>query len=384
MKSLLDIARDNRAGAATGVAAFRTANAEILRTIFRPILIDASAGAVNLAGGYAGMTPSGFRNFLDIVAAGEGVDPARIVLGGSRLGPALWRDEPASIAMGRTVQLVEACVEGGYDKLHVDTSIPCVDDGTLSIEARIARATILCQAAERAAAGRPLLYTISITNAAPAGTTTPADVHRLFELTERAFTAASIRPALERIVSVAVDFGGFSTSPDFPGLAALAGTIFEVPYAVLEAASADYQDEAILRALLGSRVAILGIGPELGAAFRQAVVAMSHIEAWLGGRPSGVLTLLETELTGGGGDAPAPGLFALDDPARRHWAGPRLAAAVQRLFANIDAAAAPPGLLAQYVPHLRQAGTGRLSLSQRIVDSCVGPVVEKQRRATLT
>lgn len=412
MQSLRDIARDNRAGAPVGIPAYCTANADVLRVILRryarddaPILIEASAGAVNQSGGHAGMTPAGFRNFLDILAAGEGIDPGRIVLGGTRLGPGPWRTEPAASAMARAVQLVEACVDAGYQKLHFDTSMACAEDPAPSIEAQIARAAVLCQAAERAAGGRPLLYAIGTATGASRGrlagdavppASSPAEAHRLFDLTERAFTAADIKPALERIVAVAVDPGtGFSAAaalPFDPGAAtALAESIFEIPNAVFETQAADYLSEEVLRTLLAGHVAILQVGPELGAALRQAAVAMAHIEVQLDVPQSNLLNVLDDEMAldpaawqqhlPDGQGTQAMRIFGLGDPLQAYWARPRVAAALRRLSANIDAAVPASGLLLQYAPQLAPASSGRLPLSQRIVDACVGPVVEKFRAA---
>lgn len=78
-------------------------------------------------------------------------------------------------------------------------------------------------------------------------------------------------------------------------------------------------------------------------------------------------------------------LFGLSDRIRYYWARPRVASAVQRLFANIDAARPEIGLLAQYAPHERAAGAApSLPLTTRIISHHVGAVVAKYRRATGT
>ena len=49
-----------------------------------PLLIEATCNQVNQEGGYTGMTPTDFRQFVESVAARAGFDPARLILGGDQ------------------------------------------------------------------------------------------------------------------------------------------------------------------------------------------------------------------------------------------------------------------------------------------------------------
>ena len=78
MKTLSDIAAANRTGQAIGIPSYCTAHAETLSAVLasyaddnEPVLIEATCNQVNQFGGYTGMTPAGFRNFIDILATGE-------------------------------------------------------------------------------------------------------------------------------------------------------------------------------------------------------------------------------------------------------------------------------------------------------------------------
>jgi D-tagatose-1,6-bisphosphate aldolase subunit GatZ/KbaZ len=415
MKTLAEIAEANRAGTPVGIPSYCTAHPDTLRAVLmsyarddEPVLIEATCNQVNQFGGYTGMTPAGFRNFIDIMAQGEGIDPARIILGGDHLGPNPWRGEPAATAMDKAKTMVAAFVEAGFTKIHLDASMACADDEGLTDETRAARAAELCAAAETAAAGRPLSYVIGTEVPAPGGetataegiaVTTPAAAEATFALHEDAFTAKGLGDVLERIIGVVVqpgvDFGNARVLAFDPARAReLSATIFEIPNAVFEAHSTDYQAEAALAGLVASHFAILKVGPELTFAFRQAVVAMAHIESRLSVRQSDILAVLAAEMDRDPSEwrryiadderADAMRLFGLSDRVRYYWPRPPVAQALQRLFANLDAGRPEIGLIAQYAPFLLDAPTSRDPLSSRIIAEHVGRVVAKYRRATGT
>jgi D-tagatose-1,6-bisphosphate aldolase subunit GatZ/KbaZ len=82
--------------------------------------------------------------------------------------------------------------------------------------------------------------------------------------------------------------------------------------------------------------------------------------------------------------AEAMRLFGLSDRIRYYWPRPRVAEALQRLFANIDGSQPEMGLLAQYAPFLLEAEETSTPLSTRIIAAHLGRVVGKYRRATGT
>ena len=133
-ETLAAIVAANRSGEAVGIPSYCTAHADTLRAVFRnyagsdePVLVEATCNQVNQFGGYTTMTPAGFRNFVEIIAAGEGVDPTRIILGGDHLGPNPWKSEPALAAMSKAKAMVKAYVEAGFTKIHLDCSMACED-----------------------------------------------------------------------------------------------------------------------------------------------------------------------------------------------------------------------------------------------------------------
>jgi D-tagatose-bisphosphate aldolase class II non-catalytic subunit len=411
---LRSIIADNRAGGARGVASWCTAHAETLRVILRAhshgddlILIEATCNQVNQHGGYTGMTPARFRTFIEELADEADIDIRRIILGGDHLGPNPWKGQRAAEAMAEARDMVRAYVEAGFDKIHLDASMACADDDALSEDRMAERAAELCEVAESARGMRQLLYVIGTEVPVPGGetevldalaVTRPEAALRTFDLHRSAFARRGLGDALSRVIGFVVqpgvDFGNAQVFAYDPARAAeLSRTVFDFPAAVFEAHSTDYQTEASLRALVASHFAILKVGPELTFAYRQAVVTMAHVERYLSvSRPSNILDIIHEEMTADpkywrdyiAADTreDAMRLFGLSDRIRYYWPKPRIAAALQRLYDNIDNGHPEIGIMSQFIPSLDTERAEQRSLSSQIIRINVGAVVAKYRRAT--
>lgn len=77
------------------------------RNSTRKVLIEATSNQVNQFGGYTGMTPADFREFVFTIADKVGFARERIILGGDHLGPNCWQEENADAAMEKSVELVK-------------------------------------------------------------------------------------------------------------------------------------------------------------------------------------------------------------------------------------------------------------------------------------
>ena len=411
---LAAIVEANRGGQPVGIPSYCTAHADTLRALFRayadgdePILVEATCNQVNQFGGYTAMTPAGFRNFVEIIAAGESVDPSRIILGGDHLGPNPWKAEPAAAAMAKAKAMVKAYVEAGFSKIHLDASMACADDDGLDEATMAERAAELCAVAEASAAGRPLCYIIGTEVPIPGGetetldalaVTTPGAAQHTFALHQRSFGERGLADAFGRVIGMVVqpgvDFGNAQVFAFDPAAAAALSLSFKKrPKTVFEAHSTDYQTQAALDALVASHFAILKVGPELTFAYRQAVVAMAAMESCLSvSHPSNALAIIEEEMLADPTHwrnyiAPGPReaamrLFGLSDRVRYYWPKPRIAAALRLLYHNIDHAHPELGLLLQFAPDLAADSAEPMPLSFRIVQHHVGAVIEKYRRAT--
>ena len=119
-------------------------------------LIEATSNQVNQDGGYTGMTPADYRDFVGAIADRVGFPRERVALGGDHLGPNAWTALPAQQAMAKAEVMVADYVAAGFGKIHLDCSMSCADDPAPLPERTIAeRAARLCKAAEAAYAGEP-------------------------------------------------------------------------------------------------------------------------------------------------------------------------------------------------------------------------------------
>ena len=411
MNALQKIVADNRNGTKRGIPSYCTAHAETLRAIFaayrgsdEPILVEATCNQVNQFGGYTGMNPAAFRAFVETLAREEGIDPARLILGGDHLGPNPWKSEPAAIAMEKAKAMVAAYVAAGFTKIHLDASMACSDDVALDEATMAARAADLCAVAE--AGDAELVYVIGTEVPIPGGetetldtlaVTTPEAARRTFELHREALQRAGSTPPSSRVIGIVVqpgvDFGNDQVYAFEPARAAsLSRSVLDLPGAVFEAHSTDYQSQQALGALVENHFAILKVGPELTFAFRQAVVAMAHIEAALRVEtPSNILAVIRAEMRANPKDWRAyiaadareevMMLYGLSDRVRYYWPRPRIRAALTQLYANVASGKAEPGLVAQFTGRMVEDGTATASLPRRIIETMVAEVVAKYRAA---
>jgi D-tagatose-1,6-bisphosphate aldolase subunit GatZ/KbaZ len=324
---------------------------------------------------------------------------ARIILGGDHLGPNPWKSLPASEAMAKAKAMVEAYVRAGFGKIHLDASMALGSDGSLSEETMAERAAELCAVAEAARGDHELAYVIGTEVPIPGGetesldslaVTTPRAVQRTYELHRAQFASGAFERVTAMVVQPGVDFGNAQVFAFEPAkAAALAQSIAQVPSAVFEAHSTDYQSEAALAGLVAGHFAILKVGPELTFAFREAVVAMSEIEQWLNiATPSNILRVISEVMDADprhwqnymdAGDETMK-LFGLSDRIRYYWPNSRIAAALRKLRENIDTTPIAPGLVSQYVGAL-DSQHKNLPLTEQIIQSKVGAIVNKYRRA---
>jgi D-tagatose-bisphosphate aldolase class II non-catalytic subunit len=410
---LRDVVRDNRAGLRRALPSWCTAHPDTLRAIIaayrdgdEPILIEATCNQVNQEGGYTGMNPTAFRTFAEGLMDEARVDRDRLILGGDHLGPNPWRGLPAREAMRRADDLVRAYVEAGFVKIHLDASMRCADDPTLS-EAMIAeRAAELCAAAEDAARGAELAYVIGTEVPIPGGETEALDalavtradnVRRTIDLHRGAFVARGVQDAMRRIIAIVVqpgvDFGNSDVVQfDRSKAGGLVDALTDFPGIVFEAHSTDFQSLRSLSDLVECRFGLLKVGPELTFAFREALFAMAAMEGDLAGiGDSSIVTALEAAMdknpsnwrsyVPAGPNERLERLFGLSDRVRYYWPDRDVAKAAAELKARVDSAPIAPGLVSQFADSLDPSTEG-CPLSERVVRSRVGAVVERYRTAS--
>lgn len=421
--ALADVVTAQKRGRALGITSVCSAHPVVLRAAFEQaldeggaVLVESTSNQVNQEGGYTGVTPSGFAEFVGRLAQEAGVPRERVVLGGDHLGPHPWRAAGVAVAMSRAAEMVRQYVRAGCAKIHLDASMACADDpeGPLAEAVAAARTADLAAAAEAAVAEGPRggapLYVVGTEVPPPGGQagghegpvpTRASDAERTIELTRQAFARRGLERAWERVVAVVVqpgvEFGDDVVFPYRRGTADL-GALAAARGLVYEAHSTDYQDESALRALVEDRFAILKVGPELTFAFREAAFALEAVERELLGRTVGRLSGLRQALDDAmradprhwrdwyaGDDEEALRLrraFSLSDRCRYYWTAPPVQEALHRLHANLEGRRLPRGLLSQ---HLRDRGEGagadEPGLAERLERGHVRRVLGRYARA---
>lgn len=388
------IVAEHKAGDARGIVSICSSHPAVLDAAARhaaaigaPLLVESTSNQVNQDGGYAGMTPAVFAEFLTRIGRSAGLSGDRILLGADHLGPYPWRLLPAAEAMHRARILAAGCVDAGYTKLHLDASMACAGDhdDRPSKPLVAERTADLCAAAEDAhrrlpAAAGALYYVIGSDVPAPGGetdetafpeVTAPEDVEETIEITRRAFVRRGLAAAWERVIAVVVqpgvDFGSGAVHEYEPAAAArLARLIAAHAGLVFEAHSTDYQRPRSLRRLIEDHFAILKVGPALTFAFREAVFALAWMEReWLEGRPDAVLSGLPAVVDramvadprhwagyyrGTPDEIACARRYAYADRIRYYWPRPDVRAALDRLFENLSRRPPPLTLLSQFLP----------------------------------
>lgn len=398
MTALRDLPAASRGDPARGLYAVCSAHPTVLEACMEqaladggPLLIEATCNQVNQEGGYTGLDAHGFRDLVQHLARDHRLPADRLILGGDHLGPNPWRQLSPEPAMARAERLVASYVAAGFAKIHLDASMALGGErDPLPPELVAARAATLARAAEAAAdPAAPPVYVIGTEVPPPGGArealealrpTRPEDLGRTLELHRAAFRAAGLEPAWSRVLAVVVQPGvefGSDAVVDFDPAAAagLTACLDDRPELVFEAHSTDYQTEAALQALVERRFAVLKVGPGLTFALREALFALAAIEAELlpEGERSDLRPALDAamqadphhwqgHLHGTPAEQRLARAFSLSDRCRYYWPVPTVAAAVERLMANLRRRPAPLPLLSQYLPRQHdQVRAGRLA-----------------------
>jgi D-tagatose-1,6-bisphosphate aldolase subunit GatZ/KbaZ len=390
MDYMLNLVRRHKAGEAVGIHAVCSAHPIVLEAAMevtlaagpaQPVLIEATSNQVNQDGGYTGMTPSAFRDFVYAIADRVGLARERVLLGGDHLGPNAWQGEHADAAMAKAEVLIEQYVTAGFRKIHLDCSMSCVGDPVpLQDDVVAARAARLCAVAERAwqaAGGEAPVYVVGTEVPVPGGAhedlaelsvTTPAAATQTIAAHRAAFAAAGLDAAWPRVVGLVVqpgvEFDHHKVIDFRPERAVDLGRMIEdVPTLVYEAHSTDYQTAANLAALVAGHFAILKVGPGATFALRETLWALADIEAAMAedGKGSGfkdtVLDVMRAEpaqwqkyYDNEPRRARFDQQYSLSDRIRYYWPHPAIQAAQARLLANLERTPPPLTLLSQYLP----------------------------------
>jgi D-tagatose-1,6-bisphosphate aldolase subunit GatZ/KbaZ len=388
VKPLLELIARHKAGEPVGQYSVCSAHPLVLEAALRVArrdsgyaLIEATSNQVNQEGGYTGMRPADFAQFVRSIATRVGLPQERVLLGGDHLGPNCWQRLNAEQALLRSERLIEDYVAAGFRKIHLDCSMACADDpvpvGDAIVAARVAR---LCEVAERTWArvgGEAPVYVVGTEVPVPGGAqealtelhpTEPAAAAATIDAHLEAFALAKLDKVWPRVIGLVVQPGvefDHHKVIDFrpERIGALAEVIAAQPHLVYEAHSTDYQTPANLRALVRHHFALLKVGPALTFALREALWALEQVEReWLpAGRGSALRETVLAAMAANprhwekyylstGAQRAFDQQYSLSDRVRYYWPVPSVDQALARLLANLEHNPPPLTLLSQYLP----------------------------------
>jgi D-tagatose-1,6-bisphosphate aldolase subunit GatZ/KbaZ len=383
--------QENRAGKWKGIYSVCSANRLVLEAAFAqaardqsPLLIEATCNQVNQEGGYTGLTPAQFRDYVHTIAQDMRFPTERVILGGDHLGPNPWRTQSAAVAMEKACAMVSAYAAAGFSKIHLDASMPCHNDPrVLANEVIAERAAQLCEVAEsttRNSASQPV-YVIGTEVPTPGGAqdemeievTSTESLQETLDVHRRAFSRKNLSSAWKRIIGVVVqpgvEFGNETVADYIPEKASdLSKSILQHEGIVFEAHSTDYQTAESLRQLVSGHFGILKVGPELTFMMREAIFGLARIEEeWIAGEQrSNIRAIIERVMIENPGNWKAyyhgdehpvrvARAYSLSDRIRYYWPNAEISKALALLIQNLEQNPAPLPLVAQYLPRQAEA-----------------------------
>lgn len=379
-----------------GIPSYCTANKLVIEALLEQaqrfddnILIEATANQVNQFGGYTGMQPADFRDFVFQIADNCGFPREKLFLGGDHLGPLTWASLPEEEAMENAVTLVKLFVKAGYKKIHLDTSMKLGDDPVnerLSDEVIAGRGARLYKACEETFQEMRKdnpdemhpVFIIGSEVPIPGGAqeeedcisvTKTSDFENTLNTYHKKFAELGLENAWEHIIGVVVqpgvEFGDASVFPyNREAAADLCASLKNHPGIVFEGHSTDYQTAQNLRAMVEDGIAILKVGPALTYALREGLFGLSMIEKELitdeNKRADFMETLEAVMLENPGnwqkhyhGNEHQLALsrrYSFSDRSRYYMTDAKVEAAIDRLFENLRSVELPLNIIRQYLP----------------------------------
>lgn len=381
-------------------------------------LIEATSNQVNQTGGYVGLTPAQFVERALRIAEKTSFDLKYLVLGGDHIGPLPWKELPAKDAMEKAEKLMESCIKAGYAKIHIDTSMSLGGDpNPLPEKVKVARSVQLYRTAlkayeERRKSNSGLskpLFVIGSDVPFPGGQmvadkgtieiTPPENLWHTLDLYQKEFAKAGYEKAFADIIGMVVELGlefdeyeGYRSEP----VIALKSAMDQFPELVLEAHSTDFQKAETLTSMKHDGVGILKVGPELSYAHREALLALSAIEAELipedvrGDYPAVLEAAMvedpiywESWYDGDEKELHCQRMHSKLDRGRYYMTVPAVQMAEHKLIQNLKSISVPAELIRKYFPEtweeVQHHGTG--NLPEDLIQAEINRVVQKYMEA---
>ena len=378
----------------SGIPSYCSANEIVIEALFEhglklnvPVLIEGTANQINQFGGYTGMKPDDFRDYVFKIAEKVNFPKEKIILGGDHMGPLVWANLPEAEAMKNSKELVRLCIFAGFKKIHLDTSMKLADDENFSDDVIAERGTVLLEECEKAyqellktnpEEARPV-YIIGSEVPIPGGSqeeenflqvTSAKDFENTLKTYIKKFKEHGISERFEDVVAVVVQPGvefGDKDIHEYNREAAreLCNTLKKYSNLVFEGHSTDYQPKEKLREMAEDGVKILKVGPALTFALREGLFALSMIERELisEDKRANFIEILEKVMLenpkywqnhyhGSEYEKKLARKYSYSDRCRYYFSLPEIKDAIKKLFSNINSVIEkiPAGMLRQYMP----------------------------------
>ncbi|MCJ8323168.1 MAG: class II D-tagatose-bisphosphate aldolase, non-catalytic subunit [Rhizobiales bacterium] len=387
MQIIDKIIKDNRNGKAVAIPSICSAHPSVLKASLllakmqnKPLLVEATSNQVNQYGGYTGMTPVDFIEFVYDICDDIGLAHDMVIFGGDHLGPQAWRAEPAEIAMEKAIILVTDYVQAGFRKIHLDCSEGCKGEpAQVGDDLAASRAAVLAKACENAISDPENLRYIVGTEVPPPGgaraeddemsvvPTLPEHAKITIVKHQQAFEALGIAQVWPKTIGLVLQ-PGLEFAPDhiFPFDMAQPNQLSAILAGhnglCFEAHSTDYQNSAVYADIAKRNFAIHKVGPALTFAYRKAIYGLVAVENWLDTKPSQqVPEVMETLMLensqywlnhyqGDEQNLKALRHFGYADRIRYYWTQDAAKSSVISLMKNLDCPKPVASLLGQYFP----------------------------------
>ena len=394
LTKIVEIQKSNKA---VGIYSACSANSFVIEAVLKKglednscVLIESTANQCDQFGGYTGMKPLDFKNYVYSIADKLGFDKNKIFLGGDHLGPLTWTNLNEEEAMKNAEVLIDAYVSAGFTKIHVDTSMKVKDDDPntrLSDETIAKRGVHLVKVAENAYkklletnhnAVEPI-YIVGSEVPIPGGSqaavdegvqvTKVEDFKATMNTFKETFKKEGIIDVWDRVLGIVVQPGveekdSGCTEYDRSKARELSAAIKEVNDLVFEGHSTDYQTKIKLREMVEDGVAILKVGPGLTFAAREGLYALTFIEDEVckvnGNTPSNFRKVLDEEMLknnshwvkhyhGTEEEIALKRKYSFSDRSRYYYATEPVKNAIDTLLNNLKNGC-PLNLLSQFMP----------------------------------
>lgn len=390
---LIEIVERQKKGFREGIYSVCSANPFVIKAAIKmgiedqaPVLIESTCNQVNQYGGYTGMRPADFNNYVKGQAKQFGLSEELLILGGDHLGPYHFQNENEDVAMAKTLEMVGEFVSAGCDKIHLDASYRVSGDPgkpgeKLPKELIAKRCALMASRCEeeykkRKSKDCELVYVIGTEVPVPGGSdddqfkvTEPEDVEETIEVTRKAFLDANLEEAWERCVAVVAQPGvehGDHTIHEYDQVKAKRLTEYvekNTPF-ILEGHTTDNQSVTALKNMVDDGIAILKTGQSQTGMAREAAFMLTYIEEELLSRKPGAslsnfIKVLDDAMCKNdkywkshynAENALFERKYSFFDRQRYYWTDASVEKSLEILFRNLRENSIPYSLISQFLP----------------------------------